>query len=153
MKDGEWSIVQEVANIPIVLDIQIVDEEGQAIEGAEYELLDASGNVLDTISQSNPTYQANWLKPSLQVTLHETKTPDGYQSNPTDIVYTLPDSIPSVNPTILLKYSKEVPSSFIHQDKTTVNETEINNSFPWIIYCGIFVSGLLIAFLVYHFHH
>lgn len=153
LKDGEWSIVQEVVNIPIVLDIQIVDEEGQAIEGAEYELLDASGNVLDTISQSNPTYQANWLKPSLQVTLHETKTPDGYQSNPTDIVYTLPDSIPSMNPTILLKYSKEVPSSFIHQDKTTVNETEINNSFPWIIYCGIFVSGLLIAFLVYHFHH
>ncbi len=153
LKEGEWSIVQEVDNIPIVLDIQIVDEEGQAIEGAEYELLDASGTVLDTISQSNTSYQAEWLKPSLQVTLHETMTPNGYQSNLTDIVYTLPDSIPSENPTILLKYSKEVTSSLIHQDDTNVSETEINDSFPWIIYCGVFVSGLLIAFLVYHFHH
>ena len=153
LKEGEWSIVQEIDNFPIVLDIQIVDEEGKAIEGAEYELLDASGTVLDTISLSNTSYQAEWLKPALQVTLHETKTPNGYQANPTDIVYTLPDSIPSENPMILLEYSKEVSKSFVHQDNTTVSETEINNSFPWITYCGIFVSGLLIAFLVYHFHH
>lgn len=153
LKEGKWSIVQEIDNVPITLNIQIVDEQGQTIEGAEYEVLDASGTVLDTISQSNTSYQAEWLKPALQVTLHETKTPNGYQSNPTDIVYTLPDSIPSENPTILLKYSKEVSSSLVHQDDSTVSETEINNSFPWIIYCGIFVSGLLIAFLVYHFHH
>lgn len=153
LKEGNWSVIQEVENIPIVFNIQIINDDGQLIEESEYELLDESGNVFDRITNSNESYQADWLKPSLKITFHETKTPDGYQSNPTDIVFTLPDSIPSTNPTIVLKYSKKEQSSLIQSKDTTIKEKEINHTNTGIIYCGIFVSAFLIAFLVYHFHH
>ncbi len=153
LKEGEWSYVQEIQNEPMTLNIQILGEEEQLLDGSAYEILDSDGNILDTITQSNDSYQAEWLKPSLQVVFHEIKTPQGYQSNPTDLVYTLPDTIPSSHPSIVLKYTKEIKNSIIPQKELQTDEKEMNHSFSWVIYCGIVVSGLLIAVLVYYFHH
>lgn len=151
LKEGTWSNVLHQESTRITLDIQIKDEDQELV--GEYELLDEDGNVKDRITQSNSSYNADWLKAGSSITIHEVKAPAGYKNISTDITYSIPKTCPEGVPSIVMEYEKEispVKTSKIQND--VVEEIEKDSSFPsWTIGCGIILCGILIGYLVYRY--
>lgn len=148
LKEGTWAVKKEIKSDQITLNIQINDGI-QDINDAKYEMIDEEGNVKDIISTTIDSYQADWLKPGKPITFHEVQTPPGYQSNSTDIIFTIPETAPTSTPSILLTYEKEV-SKATSKKQNDVDEIEKKESFPWIlITCSIVGTCILAGYIVY----
>ena len=87
-----------------------------------------------------------YLKPSMRLLFHEIDVPNGYVSNNTDIVYTLPDTVPSSTPILKITYKSEsVKNSVVNKQEDSkievLDETKQTN-FTWIL---IPVMGIIIV--------
>lgn len=145
LKHREWNYNTKIISTPIALRVSVVDENGKEINDAHIEIQDESGIVLEEIHASMDMV-GPYLKPSMRLLFHEIDVPNGYVSNNTDIVYTLPDTVPSSTPILKITYKSEsVKYSVVNKQEDSkievLDETKQTN-FTWIL---IPVMGIIIV--------
>lgn len=143
----QWEEKYEMLSFPVFLKIRITDENNQEIKDSTYEIQEENHTVITTIS-SSATISGEWLKPGKKLIFHEINAPDGYQSNQTDIMYTIPVDFSSMSPVINITYQKKTNSlELTQQEKNKMkNNRSMDNKkeksiSPFIylgIACGIF---------------
>lgn len=106
LKHRQWNYNTRLSSIPIALRVLVVDENGKEINDAHIEIQDENGILLEELHASMDV-KGSYLKPSMRLVFHEIDVPNGYASYTTDIVYTLPDTVPSSTPVLKITYQSE----------------------------------------------
>ena len=127
-----WDVRTKMDALPICLRVLLVDEEGQEIQGSKFEVQDENHEVLQVLTSSSDL-QGTFMKPSMKLIFHELQIPEEFESHQTDIVYTLPDQMPSSSPVLKIQCQKKNTAKEIDKEKTIKEIENVTEAHSWKI--------------------
>ncbi|MGM9940400.1 MAG: collagen binding domain-containing protein [Bulleidia sp.] len=103
-----WKESRRVMESPVTVNLMCMDEEGNTVEGAMYEIMDMNENTLETvvIGTGNAVLQGSWLHRGTSYIIRQIRSAEGYDTS-ADVVFTVPQNRPSTTPNVTLPQQKK----------------------------------------------
>lgn len=105
-----FEVKQDILLDPIQLSIVVEDENDEMLAGAQIEVLNQEGTVLDTwITENKPhLFAGDQVFPGEEIYIHQVAACQGYEPLEADLVVTIPETSPSEIQTIYMK-NEQIP--------------------------------------------